>query len=191
MSYYILDCITDHPVSTASHDDKFMFYDMGRGRPLNKPKDIPIISYLDLGYEPDKNPGIIKPWYKDTIPLFRQDLLTAIIESGVDNLEIYDAILKDVHNGIDYMDYKAVNVIGLIDCIDKGETKIAGLDTLGGLLPDMIDSLSISEEKTNGLLMFRMPTSISAIIVHEKVKKSIKKNKIPYMYFHKPQEWAG
>jgi hypothetical protein len=193
MSYYILDCITDHPVTTASYDEAFYGLRFMDGTTLSKEPKVTIECYLDTERASDRKSGIIRPFYNAnaTIPLMRKDLLEAVLSAGVDNLVLYPAILHDKCNKTIHDNYVAVNIIGSVRCADAKGSRRMGLDTLGGLLPDGFESLKIDEQKADGVLMFRLAESLSAIVVHEKVKRSIEASKIPYMYFQNPAKWAG
>jgi hypothetical protein len=41
------------------------------------------------------------------------------------------------------------------------------------------------------MLLFRMAENVSAIVVHETVKKSIEDAGIPYIDFVNPESWIG
>src|SRR2546428_2555479 len=52
------------------------------------------------------------------VPVMRKDLIAALREVGVDNLDTYDAIIYDPYNNKDVLDYQAVNIIGVVAAAD-------------------------------------------------------------------------
>lgn len=106
------------------------------------------------------------------ILLMRRDLVSAIEEAGVDNIDAYDAIVHNPYTGKDLPDYRAVNIIGLVSAADLDESDY---ESFGA--PPHIDALfarvAIDEVRALGLLMFRMQESVSMLIVHERVKRHL------------------
>jgi hypothetical protein len=138
--------------------------------------------------------GIPQAFYDGTTPLFHKDLLNALLEAGVDNLDYYPAVLKDFRRpgDIELHDYFAVNILGVCYCLDKKKSEMMGLtEPDEEVFSDPIAKAFIDPKKTDGQLMFRLGESYSAIVVHERVKQSILDHKIPHMIFYGPGEWAG
>ena len=135
-------------------------------------------------------PGVMVPMYDAGILLFTERMLLAIREAGVDNLDVYDAVVRDTATGRPYKEYKAVNIVGAIACADLGKSDYQAPS--GSEIVDVdFDSLAIDESKTRGVLMFRLAECITAILVHEKVKKNLEKHKIPHLDFYRPEDWVG
>ena len=128
--------------------------------------------------------------YSASIPLMRDDLLKALSDAGVDNLETFRAVLRDPFSNKDLKNYKAVNIVGVVSAADADKS-----ERMDGSDSEMIDvdfsSLVIDESRTGGALMFRLAEAVNAIVVHEKVKNAIEKRGIPGMIFYGPGEWAG
>jgi hypothetical protein len=108
------------------------------------------------------------------IPLWRDDLIATLHEVGVCNLDLYDAIIENPFTGEDVTNYKAVNIIGLVAAADVSKSSFRAFSD-----PPQIDTIFrkivIDEDKTYGILLFRMAESLSEIIVHQKVKEALEK----------------
>jgi hypothetical protein len=48
-------------------------------------------------------------------PVFRDDLIAALKEFGVDNIDYYDTLITDPDDGTQYTNYKAANIIGVFN----------------------------------------------------------------------------
>lgn len=135
-------------------------------------------------------PGQMLALYKGSIPLIRQDLLDVLVSVGVDNLEIFNAILKDPIQNKEHHEYKAFNVIGLVSCLDR-KRSIIGESNESHMINVDIRNLVIDESKTGDLLMFRLAEAVNAIVVHRTIKEAVELRAIPGMYFYGPGEWAS
>jgi hypothetical protein len=69
---------------------------------------------LDTGQDDDDESGEDMPELFDdfSFPLFKNDLILALNEFGVDNVEYYNAIINDPDNRERYTNYKVANIIG-------------------------------------------------------------------------------
>lgn len=134
--------------------------------------------------------GELKAMYEGGVPLMRHDLLKAVRDAGVDNLQIFPAVIRDKKKKKQHSNYKAINIVGVVACADTGESVMAGTSS-STLIDADFDSLVIDGSKTGGALLFRLAEAVSAIIVHEKVKKVIEDSGIPGMMFYGPGEWSG
>jgi len=114
---------------------------------------------------PDDCPGSI-------IQVYSNRFLDALIKSGINNLQVFDATLTNPDTGDTWKDsYKAVNVVGVIDCVDLEKSKY---DDIGaGALA--FREIYIDETRTNGALCFRVPQAISKIFLHKSVIDFIEK----------------
>lgn len=106
-------------------------------------------------------------------PLFRDDLIEALLACGVDNLELHSVAITDPDNGQVHTNYKAVNVLDLIAAADMQQSN-ATVHPNGPPLIDVdFDSVVIDPKKAHDLLFFRLAESTNAIIVHEDVKNCL------------------
>ena len=111
-------------------------------------------------------------------------------EAGVDNIDCYDAILFDPKTEQKFNNYKAVNIIGVIAAADLGKSKY-NAPSGSALIDADFDSLVIDEVKTHGMLMFRLAECITAIVIHDKVRRHIEAKGIKYLNFVPPEKWVG
>jgi hypothetical protein len=156
------------------------------GAVIREPVPEPLVYLLDPDY-----PGTPKPLYKEcAIPVMRDDVADALRQGGVDNIQYFRAILRDPKSGREYSDYKAFNIVGVIACADMGTSELMGTSDSAMIDVDF-SGLVIDESKTGGALLFRLGESVSAIVVHEKVKDSIEQRAIPGFVFYGPGEWSG
>ena len=127
--------------------------------------------------------------YEGAVLLMRDDLIQALIEVGVDNLQLFPALVADSAKKIEHTNYKAVNIVGVIACANMGASTLMGTSDSEMIDVDF-DALVIDEAKTGGVLLFRMAEAVSAIVVHEKVRLYIE-DRIPGMTFYGAGEWSG
>ncbi|HEU4457339.1 MAG TPA: hypothetical protein VFR81_29995 [Longimicrobium sp.] len=182
--YYVMTCDDLFPRTTIGEQPELPRGPWKTGRKIDYPVEVPVRYELDPDY-----PGVMLPMYKANAPLFREDLLKALAEAGVDNLEIFDAVLRDPRTGKDYEDYKAVNVVGLVAAADSRSEVAEGWEA--GLIDTLFETLVFDEAAPGELLLFRLAESVSAIVVHEKVKQRVETAEIPGMTFHPSGEWSG
>jgi hypothetical protein len=185
MSYYVMTCEGIHPRTMIRKDPS-----LPRG-PWYKGERITYTVKTPLRYELDPDyPGKLLPMYKSVAPLMREDLLTALTSSGVDNLQLFDAILKDKKAKVEHTNYKSVNVVGLVAAADLAKSTVMNLPH-PEVFGRVFDSLAIDEKKAGGLLLFRLAESSTAIVVHERVKQGVEAAGIPGMTFYESGEWSG
>ena len=118
----------------------------------------------------------------DSIPLFSKNLLSALEEAGVDNLQTYPAIAVSKDGKHLSKDYLAVNILGHIRCADLEKSQYSDI-TGTGLFAVNFRKLIIDEKKAKGQYMFRLAESVSSIIVHESVKQVLDQKGFSYLSF--------
>jgi hypothetical protein len=128
--------------------------------------------------------------YKSAAPLFREDLLGALVDAGVDNLQLFEAVLRDPQRGAQHANYKAANVVGVVSAADLGRSSMMGT-TDSTLLDADFDRLVFRNDAPTDLLLFRLAESVNAIVVHERVKRAVEQRAIPGMTFYASGEWSG
>ena len=144
---------------------------------------------IRLQWDPHST-GPKKSYYKPIIPLFRKDLLKALREAGVDNLDCYQTEISDTKAQGDSHEYLAVNVIGLVAAADLSLSEYA--DPSGTGLIDMdFDLLVIDPKKARGMKMFRLAECASGIVIHQSVKKHLESKGGFGLTFVLPEEWIG
>ena len=183
--YFVLECKGKSPVAAV-----FLVTDTGSIPWMNgAPVDAPA-GPVEYKVNPDY-PGNLRAMYQLAALAMSDDLLAAIQGCGVDNLQVFDAVLRDPVKKITNTNYKAVNILGLVSLADPAKSKLMHEESLTGMDHDY-ESLAFDKGKMkNDLLMFRLAESVNAIVVHEKVKRAIEKAQIPGMVFFESGEWSG
>jgi hypothetical protein len=185
MAYYVMVGEGEYPIMPIASGPDFEG-NWRLGRPIDEPVPQPLVYILDPDYE-----GKPKPmYYAEAIPVMRDDIVQALGKAGVDNIQYFDALLRDPTSGAEYRNYKAYNIVGLVACADMAVSQRMGTST--SRMGDVdFASLVIDESKTGGALLFRLAENVSAIVVHDKVKDAIEANGIPGFVFYGPGEWSG
>lgn len=185
-SYFVLECYEDddHPPHIILQDVPD-FEDVSWISGEFIPRDL-IPLPLKLSIEGDTH-DIVPPIIDEGIPLWRQDVIEAIKKAGVDNFETFDAEILDTRTMDTLVNYKAVNVLGLVAAANLAKSNFT---THGDALIDVdFDSLVIDEIKARDFLMFRLAECVSAIIIHSKIKNAL--SHIPGLTFVPPEDWVG
>lgn len=181
-NYYVLDSGSNNmmllfDIPDPSFDDGWF----GGRRFQSQPKE-PVVVKIRPGHEQ----GDLLPYFGVSTVMsnaFYETLRTV----GVDNLEVFDAVIQSKDGVIVHRGYKAFNVVGLVRAADISKSKFSD-DNPSRLIDSSIESLVLDPSKTHGLLMFRLAEYVGAVLVHEKVKQAIEAKKIPYIIFREPGE---
>jgi hypothetical protein len=182
--YYMMGCENEDAMM-LSHLQEVDGQDWFEGRPFRTRPQEPIEIFVSSGYE-DR---VLLEFFPVQM-LMREDLVACLRGAGVDNMEVYDAVVRDTESAHDYEGYKAVNVVGVIAAADRART-IFHPDNPSRLINADIESLYIDPAKTGGALMFRLAEAITGLIVHENVKNAVEAGDFPNMIFADPEEWVG
>lgn len=184
ISYYMMECESDEEMLLRD------IYSIGMqtwfsGQRFVETVSIPVVVEIVDGYETGE---LIE--YFSSRCLMQNDLIDCIRNAGVDNIDVYDAIIRDTDENIDYDDYKAVNIIGIVSCADPEETEYFSGNP-SRLVDADIESLKIDESKVGDNLIFRLAECVSGVVVHEKVKSAIENAGFENMVFYDPKDWVG
>jgi hypothetical protein len=157
--------------------------------------DIAIPTPLVYEIEPDDE-GTLRPYFRELgAPLMSDDLIAVLRTAGVDNLDTYDAVIREVRTGREHRNYKAVNIVGLVDGADLAKSKY----TTSGLSGDPIvnvwfEKLVLDEAKLAGNLFFRLAQNVGMVLAHKRVVDAINAANLPgrqYLEFAHPGEFRG
>ncbi|CAE6781618.1 MAG: hypothetical protein H8K06_03630 [Nitrospira sp.] len=129
-------------------------------------------------------------YLKASPPLFRDDLLEAMRECGVENLDLYDVVIRDPDNDHVHTNYKAVNIIGLIAAADMLRSDAIVHPGSPPLIDVDFDRLVLDETTTHGALIFRLAESTNAILVHPKLRDFLLGRGFTDLAFYTPDEVA-
>ena len=146
----------------------------------------PVVYDLDARY-----PGNPKALYHaEPVPVMSVELVEVLAEAGVNNLELFDAVLHDPVSGRDFSNYKAFNVVGKVAAADMEASTRMGVSN-STLISVDFDSLVLDEGKCFGLKLFRLAEQVGAIVVDESIKSAIERSGIPGIFFYASGEWSG
>lgn len=95
-----------------------------------------------------------------------------MLAAGVDNIDLYKAIVRREDGSVVSEDYVSYNVIGVVQAADLSRTQFAPENT-SRLLDASIEKLAVDPSKAHDLLLFRLAESLGTVVVHERVKKEV------------------
>jgi len=121
--------------------------------------------------------------------LMTERLVKELRQAGVDNLDVYEAVIRDPETGQTWTDYRAVNVVGVVSCADMARSGTSAAP--GELIDVAFEGLVIDEKRARGALMFRLAEAVGGIVVHERVKDHLVKAGFSDLAFHDPGAWIG
>jgi hypothetical protein len=119
----------------------------------------------------------------------RDDLIADILEFGVNNLELYDAILVDEARNQTWDDFKVCNIIGLLDIFDLQKSELHENSPSDG--PYLFNEIAINQNKSVGHHIFRPFGRQSQVMVSEALKNHLEsKGKYDFLSFIPPEDFA-
>jgi hypothetical protein len=122
--------------------------------------------------------------------LFRDDLIQALHDCGVDNFDAYEVVITDPDNGAVYTNYKMLNLIGLVSAADMSASQATLHDNVP-LIDVDFDRLVVDESKTRGALMFRLAESTNGVLVHHRLRDCLLAKGFGHdLAFYDPREVA-
>jgi hypothetical protein len=156
------------------------------GAAITDPVPDPLVFEVD----PERSGTLMGNIYTTSYPLWSDALIAAFKEAGVDNLQLFNAAIKNHIDGKTHTNYKAVNILGLISCANMKKSKLMGTSDSVFLDADF-DSLSIDDSRTHGALLFRLAENVTAILVREKVRDHVLSKDLAGVRFLLPENWSG
>jgi hypothetical protein len=153
------------------------------------PIDVPVPAPIEMELDPQE-PGAVLDLYQLDVLIMSKRLIDALGEAGVDNLEVFDLVLVDPATGARLKTHRLVNVVGAVACADMARSKT--LATRGPAMIDVdFDSLAIDETRTEGFLFFRLAECLTAILVHDRVRRHLIDRGFTSLTFQPPAEFVG
>lgn len=122
------------------------------------------------------------------VPIMSKRLADALAEVGVDNLQLFPVILRNTVTGQVY-DYQAYKVVGLVAAADLSASESTVHDNKP-VADVSFEKLVVDESKPHSLLIFRLAEDISALLVHDKVRKHVLSRGIDTLKFIKPEDYV-
>jgi hypothetical protein len=107
--------------------------------------------------------------YFDASNLMHKKFVETIQAAGVDNIEVFPAVITWEEKDWVIEDYVVVNIVGLVSCAVKDQSDTSPIADV-----DYFHSITIDPARTNNMLMFRLAESQIEVLVHEQVADAIK-----------------
>jgi hypothetical protein len=137
--------------------------------PIPDPLPFELSSYAPDSPDEDQYMGA---FIETDPPLWRDDFIQALRDSGVYNFDTYDVAITDPDDGTVHTNYKAVNILGLVAAADM-EKSVATVHDGIPLIDVDFDELVIDEKKTKEIQLFRLAESTNAVLVHERLRDAL------------------
>lgn len=185
MAHYVMTCRGVSPIAALDKGPSLGEPPWCHGGKVDS-QDKPLLYILDA-----TRPGNLKAMYEGTeYPIMCNDLIEALRVAGVNNLQLFPAIVRDPATGTEHNNYQAFNVVGVVSAADMDNSVLMGTSESKMIDVDF-DSLALDEKKAAPFKMFRLAENVSAIIVAKSVKEEVERRKIPGMRFYNPADWSG
>jgi hypothetical protein len=183
--YYVLNSSNDSRMLLYSLPNPSLEDRWWAGHAFKNPPKVPVVAIITEGNEK----GELLHYFNST-NLMSNAFYEALLEAGVDNLDVYDAIIQSEDGSVVHKGYKAFNLIGLIRAADMSRTVFR--DPPGTTLIDAsIEHLEVDGHKPRGLKMFRLAENVSAVLVHEDVKRVLESKGFPHVIFTEPKDFTS
>jgi hypothetical protein len=161
-----------------------------RGTKIAKPVPAPLEFTLKrLNPEASDHAPYMPSTLGTRVPLFRNDLLAALYEMGINNLDTYDAVVRDPGTAQEIADYRAVNIIGIVAAADMSKS-IATVHAGPPLVDVEFDQLEVDPNKARGFSIFRLAEAVGTVLVHERVRDHLLARGFDDLAFDKPSDVA-
>jgi hypothetical protein len=131
------------------------------------------VKHIPTPIEAHLNPefsSVLHDAYHEFIPIWSNRLISALRQAGVDNIDTYDAVIRDPRIDLVTTDFKAVNIIGLVDCVDMNLSRYDPRSERGAR--EFI-KMVIDPKKARGLKIFRLLERPTVVIIDQSVKEAI------------------
>jgi hypothetical protein len=116
----------------------------------------------------DNDPDMRLGDFYSSCNLMSERLVETLLSCGVDNLQIFPALITHKCTGKIIDTYKVVNVLGLVSAANMGASKSQPLAD-----NHYFEKLAIDKSRARDLLIFRLEESPIEILVHEIVARKI------------------
>lgn len=183
--YYVLGATAERKMLlTAPHNPNTTQSWVG-GAKFTTPPAEPVLVRIKKGYETADLLDFFGP-----ATLISNKLHETLVAAGVDNLDVYDAVIRSFDNTVEHKGYKAFNLIGLISAADMAKSEF-NPEVPSRLLDASFQKLELDAGKARGVLMFRLAEYLGAVIVHERVKQAIEAAGLSTVTFTAPDQYIS
>lgn len=191
MTYFVLDCplLINEKNGGALVDVDNNFKLAGirlwkKGSRLNPQKVKNIPNPVEIEFQAFQNyKGPPRELMDLGIPLMSKRLADVLVQAGVDNLELFPAVLRNASTGQMY-DYYVYNLLGLVPAVDVPMPPSPDLQ--GSKLETFMDAsmnMLTDESKVGGYRMFRLAEYVTVIVVHYTIQDAIESAGIDTLKF--------
>jgi len=177
--YYIMDAdapgssiVLIYSLACEGPEDGWMLGRRFRGR---------VTEPVEAVIKDDFDEGVLLPFYT-TPQIMTRELCETIRDAGVDNLDVYDAIVSREDGTIVSRDYVAFNVLGVVRRPKSSGTSFDPSNP-ERIADTRIETLDYAQDGPGELLMFRLCECLGSVVVHQKVKEAIEARGIPNIVF--------
>lgn len=114
-----------------------------------------------------------------SIPVMSKELVALFQKHGVDNLQLFPALLKNEKTGDTWTDFYAVNIVGLIACadMDASDHSVIGRRPGSDFPLAHFHRLVIDEKKAHGHYLFRLAEEPHVILINDEIDQALCNNK--------------
>jgi hypothetical protein len=119
----------------------------------------------------------------DRIPVASDYLVKTLQGCGVDNFQVFPAVLRNPKTHADWDGFCAFNALGLVAAakLDRSRSDVIMEADPEGAEPALraITDLTLDARKTRGLLMFRLAEDPTILLIHDRVNRYIDQHDPP------------
>jgi hypothetical protein len=191
MKYFVMRCEGHPPAAYVKTDLDLPGGPWYRGAALSANVLAKIPSPIVYTRDRPNREGTYKDLYTSpAYPLMSKAFLRVLSGAGVDNIQVFPAIIQNELTGEVRSDYVAFNIVGLLAAADMKKSSVIR-DPDEDVLGINFDQLVIDEQKAATIPIFRLAESRNAIVVANTIKMALEEAGIPGMVFYGPGEWSG
>ena len=126
------------------------------GKRIDEEIKLPLIFEISgpVKLDPNEFPG---HFLGDVIPIVSTQFVEVLEKAGIDNYQIFPAILKMTSKKLEWDDYYAFNVVGLVEGVDESSSNAGIIMDGDDDVPALVDfeEIVIDREKVRDLKIFR------------------------------------
>jgi hypothetical protein len=159
MGYHILKSDGSKLVGNTVKEEGPAIFELACGAPYEATED-----ELPFRFSYKYPDGAALPEFQSSHCLMSLRLVEALKGAGIDNLQVFPAVLKDAKTGAERKDFAVVNVVGLVAAADMKSSESLALG--GG---QVFTKLVVDDTKPHALLMFRLAESLIDVVVHDSI----------------------
>jgi hypothetical protein len=140
------------------------------GTPIVEPLPAPLL--FDVDYPQGEQPGHM---LGRIVPVVSRLLVEALTRAGVDNYQIFPALLRNPDTGSQWSDYFAFNVVGLVDAVAAQSSTYDVIMPGEEEIPPLLDytRLVFARSKTLDMPMFRLLQNPPQLFLLDRVQAAL------------------